>query len=462
MGFVKKYLSWLLLALGVVVLLAVNYVYVGSLRSATASENMKVVKALQAAEKTAKSTSDIPTRLDIKNFTEHLGLILKEGRAVQEAWRKHTDGLNFLMGGGKRKDGEVTDPRTVKLDDKGQVVPGSGEPIIWDLYDTTMPKLYELLFMKIRRDLALKLVDKVEVMLADENFAGDNTNTREDAEKTAKESAPRQAAHLARVLPTADDVCPVRVDERFFARDKERGWEIWRHYLITRDVLGRALINSIVELERTLCVQKPLDDAERTKLKAEKMEEIDEIREVETAALPFKEWRFIESVDSLEIVRSSVGDSILPAPGTEEEKEDELADKDPAYTVTVGEREMYYDEYTMTISVTAHLKVIEAFMREILRGDEVFYVPVSATVTRFEDGVVMGRGGEQAAQSGEGVKAQASRPVDTTAGFSHEPPVRAVLVYNIYRFRYTDTDNAIRKAVVGVPEEFNEEFFMGN
>ncbi|MBN2711368.1 MAG: hypothetical protein JXR97_02905, partial [Planctomycetes bacterium] len=102
------------------------------------------------------------------------------------------------------------------------------------------------------------------------------------------------------------------------------------------------------------------------------------------------------------------------------------------------------------------------FMKEILNseGTGMFYVPQSASITPYDiseiagdyDAVVKKREDEarQAAALKEGLGGTVTAaPVLKVEGFQYEPPVRATLVYKVYRFRYEDTDNAKATASTG-------------
>ncbi len=95
---------------------------------------------------------------------------------------------------------------------------------------------------------------------------------------------------------------------------------------------------------------------------------------------------------------------------------------------------------------------------------QIWYVPVSASFERYPEAVThgdyyaakkeaMGQSVASSVAAGEGAAAATTardeKSVLTVAGSEYEPPVKATLVYRVYRFRYRDTDNCTRPSAAG-------------
>jgi len=160
-----------------------------------------------------------------------------------------------------------------------------------------------------------------------------------------------------------------------------------------------------------------------------------------------KAWRCVESLELLDVTGPELGNSQLPAL-TKTAEGDAAAAKMPADAMQpgAGGETKYHDVFTVQIRIVAHAKVVEQFMRTILQSKDIFYVPISMSVKTYDDQqtmadyqllspAVVGAPGER------GYRNRPAIPLFTVAGFEHEPPVQADLVYKVYRFRFADTKN---------------------
>ena len=150
----------------------------------------------------------------------------------------------------------------------------------------------------------------------------------------------------------------------------------------------------------------------------------------------------------------SVGDAVIPDPEilraaqkgeTDEENETPPAE---AEQPKMPENGKYSDVYKVTVELTAHLKAVRAFQAEMLKTDDVFYVPVALGVSRLTDKVTMGN----FAMPSEGMlpedvivneefKSGNAVAVNPVSDYSYEPPVNAHLEFLLYRPRFVSASN---------------------
>lgn len=109
--------------------------------------------------------------------------------------------------------------------------------------------------------------------------------------------------------------------------------------------------------------------------------------------------------------------------------------------------EKYFDAFEVRLEIVAHLKVVDAFQREILRSEDLLYVPVRCEVVRLADTVTMGNYEMPTGDDGRKPVADAAYAetpavgVNPASAFEWESPVRALLVYRIYRPRTAGAEN---------------------
>ncbi len=482
MDFLKTYGLWIVVGIAVIVLMVVQFVYVGGMREEAEKKNAEVKKACEDVIRISRriNNGDYPSKGDMVEGARHLEKIRKERLAVEAKWRTHTEGLNRFMSNETRKGGEVTDPETIKKDPKtGDFV---GKPIKWELFASRIRDLYNSVFKKMESKLQRKMEERLQVTLADEKYATSEVMLMDDAKAAAKSAAPKLAMIQSRILLQPDKLILVPVDQPFGADAPEEGWKEWRKYLITRDILERAVANTEVEIDRTLSAYvmasgKVVDDEGRKKrAKAIEEGESANLPKLKTVAWKRPSWRYIEQVVSITIDGPEVGNAELPGKGwiedlskskkhkkagrrsswrrkksrTKTSNSAKSEDKNPLepQQPPEGEDAVYYDVFTLAIELKAHPKAIMAFHRELLKAKDIWYAPLGAEYLRLPDSEVMAAAGSREGKStpatGEGVIEVIPdvAPLQSVASFDHEPPVTAILKYKVYRFRYSDVDNS--------------------
>ncbi len=96
---------------------------------------------------------------------------------------------------------------------------------------------------------------------------------------------------------------------------------------------------------------------------------------------------------------------------------------------TLKKNKVYHTTYPASFEVTAHIKVVQQIMKNILRADKLHmvFVPVKVEINRFTD--------EETKAVAMNVDSQQScMYVDKSLNYTREPPVRAVLSYDVYSF----------------------------
>jgi hypothetical protein len=106
--------------------------------------------------------------------------------------------------------------------------------------------------------------------------------------------------------------------------------------------------------------------------------------------------------------------------------------------------------------MTAHPRVIAQFTEELLKAEDLYYVPQTFVAKRFDDKETMGNyhlpTGIFAKEiiANDDFRESLASPVGVVAGYSYEPPVQARLMFHLYRPRFADSSNV-------VVEEIDEE-----
>lgn len=413
MEIVKKHLVWVVLGVVMLALLAVQMLVVGGRRAQAMASHDEVAGKLDEFGQFARmAQGKFPTKGDLESSHEHLLKIRAEGLEVSRRWYAHTAGLNLFIS----PEGKVLSP-------------SDNEPVRYDLFAEFMNIQYLQSFAAVETQLADKMRPCWEEMLADGYYARDpKMKSREEAREMARKDAADMARAYAQIF-SPKDLIPVDEDEEFPESDPGKMWRTWRAYLITRDIVQRVVADLIVEMPREVAVQER--SSEEEDLTTKKL-----MREMKPQQA--KAWRFVEGLQQLAVLGPELGNRELPDPNAKVEGSGAALDP--------GEDARFHDMYTVRIGLTAHIKVVEEFMRRILRSEDIFYVPVSASVQALPDQTTMGTYQLQIPEmigtpGGNGYRNRPANPVFPIAGFEHEPPVQAELVYRVYRFRFTNTSN---------------------
>lgn len=438
MNFVKKFGAWIALGVVLLVLLVVQFLVVGGKRAAAIEENEQAAKKLKNFERTVKDLDSVPTKADLDAARKHLDAIKAMGVEVREKWREMTGGLNQFMSNGEREEGTVKHPVT------GEVIPTT-------LFAQEIVKLYQSMFDSMQTRLAEMMEPKLATMIADSKFSNNVSLTSEAAAVLGKRLATSRVRAKAKVVQ-ADDLIPVTLNDRYDPPNNtpDKMWKDWRCYLVARDIFTRVVPACEVEVPRSLSTVLPATDEERAKVSS--IGEDDPMAQQESKGEPqrvvrkLKGWRWIEKIEKFKVDNLVPGNAELagrPKEGGEGEAAQPAATP-PAAPPAPGVEVRYHDTFTVTIELVAHMKVIQKFMSEVLRGEGVWYVPVSAQYSRYDAASVIGDYDSEEAKRWQSIQGGIEGvvvPLQTVAGFEHEPPVKAKLVYKVYRFRYEDTDN---------------------
>lgn len=440
----KKYWVWIVIGVLFLGIQAFQWLVVGGRIGVAQEEHQQVINAINAFKGVVMNLeTQYPTQGDLNTSDEQFALLRKEAEAVTARWRKYTDGLNRWMQGT-----QILNPTT-------------GTPERWETFNEFLRNQYLQLFERAEKALAEKMRPRIEVMLADSCYASDRTILhRDEALAKAKEVAPSLAMYYAHIFkPEAliprirHGKTEIRLEDMAFVESERgkgspTGWRAWREFLLIRDILERVVPAIEVEVERWLAELPP---------EARKKEEgVPGTLGIETKRIALKPvkrqgWRFVEQISEISFAPPELGTHVLPVPRKESKEGESTAPVPPA---AGQEAPRYHDKHTMTIKLIGHIKVIDAFMREILKAEDIFYAPVSAEVERFPDNETMGPPPpqqppeEEASDFGSAsYLMKPPRDFQRIASFDHEPPVKATLTYDVYRFRYADTPNETREEI---------------
>lgn len=430
----KKFLNWIII--GVIILggALVNFFYVGSLEQKAANEHKvvddEVRKFKTRYDQKENGLLQTPTRKDLIIGDKFMGSIEKERDAVAVLLKRRAAFFD---------EGIV----------KGEVVYPAGNP-------NAGKKVDEMTFADFLSDQYYRAMATMENaifhksspvwqdMLEKSLYASSpNMKSVADAAPKAKASAERIAAAQSRILKPADMI-PFRLDEEFRGEaNQQKRWDAWRKFLIFRDVVTRAIANTQVKVARDIV------GFERQK------GESDILDNPKTTIMTGSSERFIQNVGKITIELVSVGDATIPEPtllraAATKAEGDEDAEAAPAEAEQpkMPENGKYSDVYKVTVELTAHLKAVRAFQAEMLKTDDVYYVPVAFGVSRLPDKTTMGN----FVMPSEGLlpadvivdeefKSSNAVAVNPVSDYSYEPPVNAHLVFLLYRPRFAGASN---------------------
>ncbi len=420
MQVIKDYTNWFIAGAAILALVLFNYFFIGAMKERARREHEDVISARKKINRLVTQLKDFPTAKDLASGAGHLAQIRAEGLRAGNMWYRYTHGLNASL-----ENGQVIDP-------------ASGRPVDPLLFSEFMIDQYRALCARMENALAQKMRPEF-VGIFSRIAAGKKPVTAEERpeeiEEYAQFNGEKAASYYAHIYQPSE-LIPVRVDEDFSRREKR--WETWRRYLILQDVLGRVLLNSDAQVEyRVRKYEKDgrvLDENWRRGYLWPAQIQLD--------VVPVAGRRFVERLVRVEISTPILGNGVLPAPDLPE-KEAELKETPP-------EGVRYYDTFTLTIELVAHNRVVDNFMRQMVASRDFYYVPIAAEIERYVDTVTMGYNEmppiprnyrPRPAQPSDFYETKPPAEILQTSGLYWEPPVRATLVYRVYRFRFTDTPN---------------------
>ncbi len=436
MQVLKDYYLWVILVVIFVGLVAFELVFVRGVRSQTEQEHQAVVSTLGEGQRLSQGASNIPTLADMAAARSHLERIQGERDSIRRIWRQLTGGLNSYMSNGQREDGTVADPET-------------GEPLRWELFGFRLRDLYGEMFDAVRYEYAQQVRERLEEGYARQRKLSVAGISDEAARAWAERRAEDESFWWTAQYFDSGGLVPFDQFRTFTAEERWQGWIQWRTFLIKADILGRVVPAAVAEVPRPVLGWARGPDGLIDPAAGAAVHEI-------------TDWRFVEKVARLSVIGPRPGTSVLPGP--------EIEEGSPEFTRAlsgVGNADSrYYDIYTVHIEMNAHPAVVRAFMKEILRSEKIWYVPESVRIEKlsgvqppripkgyatretplstprapvrdpFSGAATPGGGGRR-----PGAGAEDMWETDT---FGYQPPVNAVLQYQVYRFRYTDTDNPTR------------------
>lgn len=416
----KDFILWFVMAGIILVLLFIQHFFVGADRDAIRREHKAIHDKVQTFTRQVHAKRDeIPTRGDMETGEEYLEALGKEGRDSTRLWRHYTQGLNASI-----QDGQVVYPPEYEGADAKP-----GQPVEPQLYAAFLLSMYLNSLADVENELARNMLPAWREMAADSMYALNPAFTKEDAAELAEQEAPGIAAVVSRIY-RARDLIPFGQDEPFgnvLRRDdafhRKRVLE-WRKFLIQRDILQRVVVNASAEYERKFIVFERQDPEEPVNLNVMPKTEVG----------VGKGWYFIERIHSIRIAPLRVGNAAMAENARDTGKLPENID--------------YQDVFRVTIELVAHNTVVDDFMRRLLDTTDMYYVPVGVRMHRIPDaqsmvGYRLPHGTDRIEQA-EPTFAHAQRepvPLSLESGFEREAPVRAVLVYDVYRTRFPDTVN---------------------
>lgn len=416
----KDFTLWFVMAGIILVLLFIQHFFVGADRDAIRREHKKIHDKVQTFEKGVYAKrNQIPTQGDMESGGEYLDALGKEGTQSTRLWRHYTTGLNASI-----EEGQVVYPPDYAGTDARP-----GRPVEPQLYAAFLLSMYLNVLADTENELARNMTPAWREMAADSMYALNPGFSPEEAANLAAQEAPGIAAVVARIY-RARDLIPVGQDEPFGttlrlddAFQRKRLLE-WRKFLVQRDILQRVVVNASAEYDRKFIVLERQDPDEPMNLNVMPKTEVG----------MGKGWYFIERIESIQVEQLRVGNATMA----------ENARDAGAMPKTIA----YQDVFRVTIELVAHTSVVDDFMRRILDTTSIYYVPVGVRIQRIDDGQSMAGyrlpHGTERIEPAQPTFAYAQRePVALSleSGFEREAPVRAVLVYDVFRTRFPDTAN---------------------
>lgn len=416
----KKY--WVWIVIGVVVLAALGFdlIHVGSMAKQVRGENESIVRSTREFENfVSQLKTQVPTPKDMEVGTGFLDEITAEGRRTSALWQCFAAGL----------DKGIQKQEVVYPDDDKQ---RAGTPVPAKFFADFLRPQYIKAMVDTELALQKTMTPGWEKMLAQSMYATDHRATQEKADAVGKESAPVVAAEEAHIF-YPNQLIPFKLNEPF-EQDQQKRWRYWRNFLLFRDILTRAVVNTSVQVRRdVIAFDRPGPDFDEATGK------------LGSDILTGKGYRFIENISRIDIRQTAVGDGLLPL---FDAAVTTAPDGKPQPAAAGGSNgHVFYDVFNVTIELVAHIKVVEAFAHEILNTNDFYYVPLSQDLVRLPDAVtmtnyVMPTGSHAVTPMVSDAFAETkATPVNAALGFEHEPPVKAVLVFQVYRPRLPGAAN---------------------
>lgn len=402
MSLFKNYWPWLVLLVLLVAFLVVQFWMVPEKVAAIKQENAEPVRKFQSLEQmknAAGSRGGMPTAGDLEAIRVHARLFDEGVVKIRSDWRRYTDGLNAGMSNGRNARGEVFMPGTATAE-------APGEPVRWNLFAATLDRLYKEMFAESERKMSELVGPRMEQMVSDRLFASDVTRTRQTATEQAKKTLEEMGPSIGRVIENPPALNPVNVGDRFDVEadplEIERGWAMWRHYLIMRDLLVRVIPAVEAEVDTQLMCYLPVGDAERTEhVRAMETDDLPAGLEARREPKPVKIWRYVERVTRVVVSKPELGKDQLDAVG--EIFKPKAEEGAPAAEAaggrfgldsggTTGGAGSFYDRYTVEVDLIAHPKALAVLEEKLLNSAKdagMFYEPVSVTLHRLPDDVTL-------------------------------------------------------------------------
>ncbi len=417
----KKY--WVWIVIGVIVLAALGFdlIHVGSLAERFRKENQEIVDRTEDFNRFVRTIREkVPTPKDMEIGSGFLDEITAEGKRTSALWQGFAIGLDK---------GIVNQEVVYPEDDKQR----AGTPVPPKFFTDFLRPQYIKTMVETELALQKIMTPAWEKMLAQSIYATKYRATTEEADASGKESAPLVAAEEAHIF-TPNQLVPFKLSEGF-EQDQQKRWRFWRNYLIFRDILTRAVVNTAVQVHRdVIAFDRPGPD-------------FDEVTgKLGVNIKSGTGTRFIENITKLEIRQTAVGDGLLPV-FEEKQAAPEEGKHQPGGQTNANSGHVFYDVFNVTIELVAHAKVVEAFAKEVLNTSDFYYVPVSQDMVRLTDAVTMSNysvpTGNHAVTPilSDAYAETPATPVNSALDFEHEPPVKAVLVFQVYRPRLPGAAN---------------------
>lgn len=438
----KKYIVWIVIGVVIVAALAFDFFHIGAKAEQFRQENQDIARQMDEFSRFVSTMKNrVPTPEDLKIGKEFLDSITEEGKNTSALWKQFAAKLDEGI-----VKGEVVYP----ADDAAK----AGTPVSPKFFADFLRPQYIKAMVDTELALQKEMTPAWSKKIAQSVYATEYRMTREEAEARGNKDAPLVATQEAHLF-TPNALIPFRLTEDF-ERDQQKRWRFWRNYLIFKDVLQRAVVNSVAQVRRdVISFKRP--DADFDEVTGKLDTEIDTIKNSE---------RFVENISKIEVRQIAVGDGELPsfdAPAEGKAEENKAGDNKKPGRNNPGQQQgpgrVFYDVFSVKIQLVAQLKVIEALAREIPASKELYYVPLAQTIQRLPDAQTMG---PYEMPTGSGAvtplpnETYAERPatgVNPYLAFEHEPPVQAVLSYQVYRPRLAGGSNP---DVEEVDEEMRE------
>ena len=429
----KKYLNWIIIGVIIVGGALVNFFYVGSLEKKAAGEHKVVadeVRTFNARfDQKENGLMQTPTKQDQKIGGEYMDGIIKERDTVAVLLKRRASFFDECI-----VKGDIVYPAGT---------PNAGKTVDEMTFADFLSDQYYRAMAVMENSIFHKSTPVWQEMLEKSLYASSpNMKSVNEAAPKAKASAERIAAAQSRILKPAEMI-PFRLDENFQgAANQQKRWDAWRRFLIFRDVVTRAIANTQVKVARDIVgFERQGRDS-------------DILDNPKTMIVTGNAERFIQNVSKIKVDLVSIGDAIIPDPQIVrdakkgEKGEDEEDAPAEAEQPKMPENGKYSDVYKVTVELTAHLKAVRAFQAEMLKTDDVYYVPVAMGVSRLTDKVTMGN----FVMPSEGLlpedvivndefKNGNAVAVNPVSDYSYEPPVNAHLEFLLYRPRFASAAN---------------------